>query len=237
VTEARLFVALDLPAAVRAQLVGWARRCASSLRAADGGWGSHADVHEPRAPGAHAGRTPPARRRPTGRLRLLEADSLHLTLYFLGSRPSGEIEALGAALELACAAAPPLGELELGAPLWLPPRRPRALAVELHDDAEHALQALHEAVVREISEVCDAAPATGGAAARRGAGKTVGRGFRPHVTVARMRSGDAPRERLLPATPPLSFSAQTATLYRSWLTPSEAHYEGLATHALAAPTG
>ncbi len=61
------------------------------------------------------------------------------------------------------------------------------------------------------------------------------RRFRPHVTVARMRPSEAPRERGLPPTPALSFTPRSVTLQRSWLTPTEAVYEGLFTYALAAP--
>jgi RNA 2',3'-cyclic 3'-phosphodiesterase len=231
---ARLFVALDLPVEVRTQLVGWARRCAGSLRAAAApAAGAHeAGAYERRS---EAGRALPGRRRSPGRghLRLLGADTLHVTLCFLGSRPVGETEAIGQALAGACATAPPLGRLELGAPLWLPPRRPRALAVELHDDVERRLEGLHLAVAGALSEIGGLEPEPVAGGARRGAG---GR-FRPHITVARMRAGDAPRERLLPATPALAFSARALTLYRSWLTPTEAEYEALASYALAAPTG
>ncbi|HEY3829019.1 MAG TPA: 2'-5' RNA ligase family protein [Solirubrobacteraceae bacterium] len=234
---ARLFVALDLSAEVRVQLAGWGRRCAASLRAAS-----------PPAPGVREAWAPGARSagRGRGQLRLLEADTLHVTLCFLGSRPTGEIEALGAALARACAESAPLGELALGAPLWLPPRRPRALAVELHDDARGSLGELHdeargslgelhETVVRALAEVGDFELDT--ASARRGAGRGPEHRFRPHITVARMRAGDAPRERLLPATPALSFAARSATLYRSWLTPTAADYESLVRCALAAPNG
>ncbi len=48
-----------------------------------------------------------------------------------------------------------------------------------------------------------------------------------------MRVGEAPRERTLPATPPLWFQPHSVTLFRSWLMPTGAVYEGLATHALA----
>jgi 2'-5' RNA ligase len=194
--EARLFVALDLPADVRARLATWGRSAASSVRARH------------------------------GPLRLLAPDTLHVTLRFLGERPVGEIEALGEALAAACALAPPVGELALGAPLWLPPRRPRALAVELHDDAAGALRALHDALAVALAAVCELEP-----------GAARGRSFRPHVTVARLRPADAPRERGLPATPALSFVPRSVTLHRSWLTPTEAVYEGLATHALVAPSG
>jgi RNA 2',3'-cyclic 3'-phosphodiesterase len=188
--SARLFVALDLPAPVRGELVRWGRAAALSTRAAG------------------------------ARLRVLEPEALHVTLCFLGERPAGEIGALGDALGAACATSPPVGALALGAPLWLPPRRPRALAVELRDDAAGALAALRGELVRALAAVCDF---------------EVGRRrFQPHVTVARLRPREAPGERGLPATPALTFAPASATLYRSWLTPSGATYEGLASHGLAA---
>jgi 2'-5' RNA ligase len=145
-----------------------------------------------------------------GELRLLEHELLHVTLCFLGERPVGEIEAIGQAVA-ACAA--PVGELSLGAPLWLPPRRPRTLAVELHDDERGALQALRDEVVQALAGVCDFEPER--------------RRFRPHITVARMRAQNAPRDRALPATPALSFVPRALVLYRSWLSRSAASYEAL----------
>src|ERR1700730_5643604 len=62
-------------------------------------------------------------------LRLLAPELLHLTICFLGSRPVEEVEAIMAALQVG---ATPVGELSVGAPLWLPPRRPHAVAGELH---------------------------------------------------------------------------------------------------------
>src|SRR6202043_3841361 len=141
-------------------------------------------------------------------LRLLAPGALHLTLSFLGSRPVGEIEAIGSALG-ACATQ--VGELSGGAPLWLPPRRPRALAVEIHDQAGE-LARLHEAVTGAI------AAATGWEPERRR--------FRAHITVARMRAGAAPDRRssrgesLLPATPQRCFTPTSVVLYRSWLSPA-----------------
>src|SRR5437660_1570697 len=119
---ARLFVAVDPPAAVREELAVWARDAAlrSGLQLPGG-----------------AGRP----------LRLLAPGALHLTLSFLGSRPVGEIEPIGSAIG-ACATQ--VGELSVGAPLWLPPRRPRALAVEIHDQAG-GLARLHEAVTGAIA--------------------------------------------------------------------------------------
>jgi 2'-5' RNA ligase len=145
--------------------------------------------------------------------RLIGADALHLTLCFLGHRPVAEIEGI-AKLALGCAM--PVPELELGAPLWLPRRRPKVLAVAVRDPSG-ALEELQAAV---------------GEALAAGAGyEPERRRFAPHVTVARMRAGStAPGG--LDATPALAFDAEALTLYRSWLSPAGARYEALATVAL-----
>ncbi|MHB1469575.1 MAG: 2'-5' RNA ligase family protein, partial [Solirubrobacteraceae bacterium] len=106
-------------------------------------------------------------------LRLLDAESLHITVCFLGSRPLSLADELGEAVARASDA---LGECSLGAPLWLPRRRPRALSVELHDD-EGSLSHLHRSVLGELERIgIDPDP--------RGEGGA--RALRPHVTVARM---------------------------------------------------
>jgi 2'-5' RNA ligase len=201
---ARLFVAVDPPLEVRERLVEWARAVAVAAR--------------------EAGST-------RGSLRLLDTESLHLTLCFLGSRPVGEVEVLAAALaaeaEHAC-------ELSVGAPLWLPPRRPHALAVEVHDrDGE--LTRVQERVSSALV----------GASAWR----PERRRFRPHITLARVRGSvgggrraatrsagagvERPgRELSLPPTPRLSFTPEAIVLYRSWLAPAGATYEALAMHGL-----
>jgi RNA 2',3'-cyclic 3'-phosphodiesterase len=196
--KARLFVAVDPPATVREQLGAWARGAAAALT-------------------GHLGRGAA----PT--LRVLEPHTLHLTLCFLGGRPVGEIDAIGAALS-ACSGE--VGKLSVGAPVWLPPGRPRALAVEIHDSGE-GLAHLHRAVSEEIAR------ATGWEAERRR--------FRAHVTVARMRGGATSRRRsapgwpALPATPPATFTPRSLTLYRSWLSPAGASYEAIATCGLDPP--
>jgi len=148
---------------------------------------------------------------------MLDPESLHVTLCFLGSRPVEEITAIGAALE-ECAL--PVGELSVGAPLWLPPRRPRALAVEVRDDPDRGLAALHSALLDALARVCDY--------------REERRRFRAHVTLARMREGSrgSGGGRVLPATPTLSFTPASIILYRSWLSPGGASYEALATRTL-----
>lgn len=147
-------------------------------------------------------------------VRRLEPDALHVTLCFLGHRPLEEADAL-AAVVMDCAGAAPVGggELEVGAPAWLPPRRPRVLAVELHDGSG-ALGELQADVAAAVAATVDWEPER--------------RRFRPHVTVARMRAGTAVGEPELPATPALSFAPEALTLYRSRLQRSGAIYEPVA---------
>jgi 2'-5' RNA ligase len=191
---ARLFVAVDPPARVREALAGWTRGAAADM-----------DLRPARGPG-----------RP---LRVLDAEALHLTLCFLGSRPVEEIDEIGEALR---ASAARVGELSVGAPLWLPPRRARVLAIEIHD-TEGELARLQRRVRDAISETISWEPER--------------RRFRAHVTVARVREqpggGGSERERRpLPATPQLRFTPESAVLYRSWLSPAGATYEPLATCGL-----
>jgi 2'-5' RNA ligase len=187
-------VAVEPPRSVRERLVSWAR--AALAGAATG----------------HDTAT---------RVRVLDPDKLHLTLCFLGERPTAEVTAIGAAMH-DCTRA--VGELSLGAPVWLPPRRPRALAVEVHDRAGE-LHALHDRLLAALAVVCEAEIAQD---AKR---------FRPHVTVARMGAGSGPAAGALPATPSLSFAPQSLVLYRSTLAPAGATYEPLTTVVLAGTDG
>jgi RNA 2',3'-cyclic 3'-phosphodiesterase len=215
---ARLFAAVDPPAAVREQLAAWAREVAAALR----------------------GQAGPAQ---DAKLRLLAPETMHVTLCFLGARPVIEIDALATALERC--EVPPVGELSLGAPLWLPPRNPRSLALEIGGSAgwlERLQQTIVEAFARAIAWEPDR------------------RRFRAHVTVARIgrgkpsrsiRSGSpgsrsgrgtganegggeegGARGPFLPPTPQLSFTPGAVVLYRSWLEPQGASYEALATREL-----
>jgi 2'-5' RNA ligase len=156
-------------------------------------------------------------------LRLLGYDALHVTVCFLGERPVAEVKSIGAALE-ECAM--PVGELSIGAPLWLPPRRPRALAVEIKDDGG-GLSALHETVVGALAQASQGEP-------------RMRHRFTPHLTLARLPGGFAPRERHLEATPALSFTPEALVLYRSRLAPGGASYEALESaelQSLGSPRG
>ena len=204
-------MAVDPPLQVREALAEWARGVAAGSRTSGSSRGA---------------------------LRLLGAQSLHLTLCFLGSRPVGEIETLagsvGACVEHAC-------ELSVGAPLWLPPRRPRSLAVEIHDRSGELAR-----VQEHVS----------GALALASGWEPERRRFRPHITLARVRAGAtrtrrrstgsagaaadrsisdrSGREQSLPATPRLSFTPEAIVLYRSWLSSEGATYEALASSGLVA---
>ena len=189
---ARLFVAVDPPAEVCEELAAWAR---SAMRG-PGAIGGKTSSVRVLGPGAAARDAVLSRRAPGG----------------------GDRERRGGAGGVREAQ---VGELAIGAPLWLPPRRPRALAVEVRDDADGGLAALHEALVQALARAC-------GYEEER-------RRFRAHVTLARMREGSpwvARAERVLPPTPALSFTPASIVLYRSWLSPAGASYEALArTHA------
>ena len=162
--------------------------------------------------------------------RVLDAASLHLTLVFLGSRPFAEIDALAELLERATARREPF-ELALGAPLLLPRRRPRALAVEAHEPSGELVRLQAELAV-QAGEDPAAEPRSRAAGARPPGGRP--RSYRPHITVARPRPGGELARELAEPTPPLAFTARHAVLYRSFLDPGGARYEALARASLGA---
>jgi RNA 2',3'-cyclic 3'-phosphodiesterase len=149
-------------------------------------------------------------------LRVLAAESLHVTLMFLGERPVEEIDELAEAIATAAARAQPC-EIETAAPVWLPPRRPRALAIELQEHSG-ALGDLQRDTARLLCAV---------------SGLPEPRRFRPHVTVARTRSGETTAGAQMPATPRLTFTVGEVILYRSRLDPAGARYEALASSVLS----
>ncbi|HWE31994.1 MAG TPA: RNA 2',3'-cyclic phosphodiesterase [Solirubrobacteraceae bacterium] len=133
--------------------------------------------------------------------RVVPAESLHVTLCFLGDVPAEAIAAIGAACsELVDRAYGDGIPLVLADPLRLPPRRPRVLTVAIAD-RDGRLAALQG----ELSA----------ALARAGWYEPGARPFLAHVTVARVRAAD--RIRPLELEPPhaVAFTGSTVTLYRS----------------------
>jgi RNA 2',3'-cyclic 3'-phosphodiesterase len=143
-------------------------------------------------------------------LRPVARESLHVTLAFLGSRAEEVVPLVGGVLERV---ARPVGGLSLVGARWLPPRRPRVLAVELGD----ALDALQADLVAGLAEAIGFVPER--------------RRFLAHVTVARVRDA-----RSLPEPAELpdigAFAATALTLFRSHLSPKGARYEGVASVSL-----
>jgi RNA 2',3'-cyclic 3'-phosphodiesterase len=142
-------------------------------------------------------------------LRAVGENALHVTLAFLGHRPVADVDA---AVDAVRSAAPGPMALELGEPLWLAPRRPHVLTVALVD-VDGALARLHGDVVARLAAALRWAPER--------------RAFRPHVTVARVRRGPAPRRRGLASAPRGAFAGEALTLYRSHLGAGPARYEAL----------
>jgi 2'-5' RNA ligase len=144
-------------------------------------------------------------------LRLLDREHLHVTLCFLGWQAAQAAEAIGAACgAIASEASAP--ELVLGGAVWLPPRRPRVLAVEL-DDPGAGLAHLQSALSASLE-------AGGWYVPER-------RPYMGHVTVARVRGGEKVRSGELPSPPTASFTASEVVLFRSLLSPAGARYEAL----------
>ena len=157
-----------------------------------------------------------AAQRTGGALRAVPPENLHLTLAFLGAREAAQAEAIGSLVTATAGAA---CSLSLGAPLWLPPRRPGVLTVEV-DDHTGALTTLHASLVDALHAGAAFTPEA--------------RPFRPHLTVARVRRGHRirPRDIDLPQPPSAHFQATTLTLYRSHTSPQGARYESLARRTL-----
>lgn len=197
-STARLFVAVDPPEQVCEELCAWARQAA-------------------RAGGE--------RKLANASLRILEPELLHVTLCFLGNRPVGEMDLLAEQIATCEGSA---GELSLGAPLWLPERNPRALAVELHDDRGR-LAKLQTEVVAAMQAASGWQP---NGDTHVSTPRSPKQRFHPHVTVARLRRGAAPAQRMLLPTPSASFTPSEVVLYRSWLSPQGASYEAVASQTL-----
>jgi 2'-5' RNA ligase len=154
-------------------------------------------------------------------LRLVAPEDLHATLCFLGSRPEDEIDAIAA--ECGVVAGEPVAESRFGSALWLPPRRPRVLAVALSDP---------EGVIARVQSVLSDALVAGGWYAPES------RPFLAHVTVARVGRDARVRAGELPAPPgELAVRCSRVTLYRSQLGARGARYSALASVDLGSAAG
>lgn len=143
-------------------------------------------------------------------LRAVAPGSLHATLCFLGWRQGAEVERILRACGAVAGA--PAPRLSLADPVWLPPRRPRVLAVELGDQ-QGRLAGLQSALSRAL--------------AAGGWYEPERRPYRAHVTLARLRRGGSARPRRLDPPAAASFTADRITLYRSRLGAGGARYEAL----------
>jgi RNA 2',3'-cyclic 3'-phosphodiesterase len=150
-------------------------------------------------------------------LRPLAAESLHVTLCFLGWCSLDDVDAIAAASRVASGQR--AARLTLGQPVWLPRRRPGVLAVEL-DDAGERLGVVQAALAESLASGGWYLPEQ--------------RPFYAHVTVARVRKGKRVRAAELTAPEPIRFAGDVVTLFRSRLAQSGARYEPLASvHLLA----
>lgn len=191
--RARLFVALELPTAVRTELVRW-----TAERLSDLDW-----------------------------LRPVEAEKLHVTLCFLGSQPVDQIPAIADDCKKIASHAGVA--LALGEALWLPPRRPRLLAVAVPEPGRaaaepgQALSRLQSALASELE--------------RGGWYERERRPFLAHVTVARAakRARGRPPRGSFPAPTPASFVGTSIALLRSRTGGAESRYERLAAVRLSGP--
>lgn len=146
----------------------------------------------------------------TAAVRILAADSWHITLCFLGRQSRAAVPATARAIEQLAPSAPPT--VTLSDPVWLPPRHPRVLAVRLADGAGE-LAELQERLAQALEAL--------------GSYRRESRPFLPHVTVARVRGREPVGAQPLPAPAPASGPARALTLYRSHTASSGARYEAL----------
>ncbi|MBS1846608.1 MAG: RNA 2',3'-cyclic phosphodiesterase [Actinobacteria bacterium] len=151
-------------------------------------------------------------------LKPVRAESLHVTLVFLGHRETAEVEEI---VDLVGGLSAPPALMKLEDPITLPRRR-RAALFALPAPSP-ATTDLHHGVVEKLVEA--------------GLHEPDGRDFWPHVTVARVRSegrgsrrpaGVARRPGDLPERLKEPFYAVRLTLYRSVLQPGGSRYVPLA---------
>jgi 2'-5' RNA ligase len=146
---------------------------------------------------------------PRGDFRLVPRENLHLTLAFLGYRPAGELDAIGAELGRSAAAA---GTIVLHLRRY---RETRSVGMLVFDDEGGVAGRLAADLHARLE--------------RLGVYEPERRPWFPHLTVVRFRD----RPRLAPELPDLGpLSPSGAAVYHSVLRPSGAEYVVLDSHAL-----
>ena len=141
--------------------------------------------------------------------RLVRADDLHVTLVFLGSRPSGEVGAIFGALRAAAAGAEPL---DLRPDRY---RETRSVGMIVLDDPGGRAAGLAGDLAARLE--------------RLGVHRRESRPWLPHVTVSRFRERAGHRPAV---TNMCSIHVVRSALYRSILGPGGARYDALETAAL-----
>jgi RNA 2',3'-cyclic 3'-phosphodiesterase len=153
-------------------------------------------------------------------LRRVAAESLHVTLCFLGSLP---VTAIPAVVQCCSAVAGmPGAELSVSEALWLPRRRPRVVGVALTDGGGRLAL-----IQTTLSEALSAA----------GLYHPEVRPFLPHVTVLRVRSGARVRAVEVGAPSVPAFGAVQVVLMRSRISSAGASYERLHLETLSGDPG
>ncbi len=142
-------------------------------------------------------------------VRVVPRPHLHVTLAFLGHRPSGELEAIAGAMRDAAVGA---GEIRLTPVRY---RETRSVGMLVLEDEEGRAALLAGDVQERLEGL--------------GVYRSQGRPWLPHLTVARWRE----RPRLRPEPPPRrTFVPSDAAAYLSQLHPGGARYEVLESVAL-----
>ncbi len=120
------------------------------------------------------------RRAPLARLgRWVESDGIHLTLRFLGDVPAARVPELRRALECACQGIMPFEIAVAGLGFFPNGQRLRVIWAGV-EEPSGALQRLQLAVERQLEQI---------------GFRPEGRGFSPHLTLARVRDQACDRER------------------------------------------